>query len=75
MPAPSKWKAGYFMALKVSVSFRNGTGVPVMIQIIFFWRALLTQPSVSPFGVEEVKFLAPRSVLVCLVLRDSKVVH
>lgn len=46
-----------------------------MIQIkSFFWQVLLTQPSLSPLEI-EVKFLGPRGILICLVLRDCKAVH
>ena len=59
--APIKIESLVFHGLKISISFRNETGVPMMVQNIFFsWRALLTQPRMSPLGV-EVKFLAPRS--------------
>ena len=37
--------------------------VQIVCLFVCFWWALLTQPSISPFGVEEGKFLAPIRVL------------
>lgn len=72
---PIKMQSWVFYGSKGEHSFRNGIGVPAMIQInSFLWQALLTQPSLSPFGV-EVKFLGPKEILICLELRDSKAVH
>lgn len=44
-------------------SFRDRIGVPAMIQTnSFFWQVLLTQPNLSPLGI-EVKFLGSRGIL------------